>query len=206
MRHGKRFRKLSRLSAHRKAMMRNMVTSLFDHEQIRTTDAKAKELRKVAERMISLAKDGSLHARRQALSYIRSKETVHKLFDEIAPRYENRTGGYLHIYKLGQRRGDGAPISVVTLVTDEVKKPRRRRRRRKAKAAPAEAPVVEQTTAQAPEEEAAPAAPEEAPVEEPKADEAPAEEASPAEAPAEEAAPEEAPAEEPAAEEKDEEK
>lgn len=190
MRHGKSFRKLSRLSAHRKAMMRNMVTSLFEHEQIRTTDAKAKELRKVADHMIGLAKEGSLHSRRQALSYVRSKKTVHKLFAELGPRYASRTGGYLHINKLGPRIGDGAPISIVTLVTDEIKKPKRRRRRRKA--ADKAAPQVEQQAAEAKAEEA-PA--EEAAIEEPKAEETPEKEAA-TEAEAEETA-EETPAEAP---------
>ncbi len=186
MRHGKEFRKLSRLSAHRKAMMRNMVTSLFEHEQIRTTDAKAKELRRVAEHMIGLAKEGSLHSRRQALSYVRSKKTVHKLFEELGPRYAARAGGYLRINKLGPRIGDGAPISVVTLISDEVKKPRRRRRRRKAEDQAAPAPQAEQkaaeTKAEEPVKEAAPEA------EEAKVEEAPVEETV-------EAAPEEAPAE-----------
>lgn len=207
MRHGKSFRKLSRLSAHRKAMMRNMVTSLFEHEQIRTTDAKAKELRKVAERMIGLAKEGGLHSRRQALSYIRSKRTVHKLFAELGPRFTDRSGGYLHINKLGPRIGDGAPISLVSLISDEVKKPRRRRRRRKPAAEAAAAPKVEQKAAETKAEE--PVKAEEAPVEEPEAEEAPVQEAAPEEAPAEEAAPkaEEAPAEEaPAEEAKEEEK
>jgi large subunit ribosomal protein L17 len=131
MRHGKTFRKLSRQAAHRRAMMRNMVTSLIEHEQIKTTDAKAKEISRVAERMITLAKDGSLHARRQALSYVRTKGMVHKLFTELGPRFANRPGGYVQINKLGPRRGDGAPISVVSLVAEEVKKPRRLRRRRK---------------------------------------------------------------------------
>ncbi len=219
MRHGKSFRKLSRLSAHRKAMMRNMVTSLFEHEQIRTTDAKAKELRKVAERMIGLAKDGSLHSRRQALSYIRSKKTVHKLFAELGPRYATRTGGYLHINKLGPRIGDGAPISIISLVTEEAKKPRRRRRRRKPAVKAEAAPQVEQQAAEAQAEEPeaepveaaeaeAPAVQaEEAPAEEAEAapEEAPKEEAAPAEAPEEEAKPEETPAEEEKKEEKPEE-
>ena len=209
MRHGKAFRKLSRLSAHRKAMMRNMVTSLFEHEQIRTTDAKAKELRKVAEHMIGLAKEGSLHSRRQALSYVRSKKMVHKLFEELGPRYETRAGGYLHINKLGPRIGDGAPISVVTLVSDEVKKPRRRRRKSKAEAKAAAAPQVEQKAAKVeePKAEAEPVEAQEAPVEEPKTEEAPAEVAVPEEALAEDAVPEEPPVEEaPAAEKKKEEK
>ena len=195
MRHGKSFRKLSRLSAHRRAMMRNMVTSLLEHEQIRTTDAKAKELRKVAEHMITLGKDGSLHARRQALAYVRSKRTVAKLFSELAPRYADRSGGYLQINKLGPRIGDGAPISVVTLISEEAKKPRRRRRRR-SKPTQAEAkPQAAAAPSPAPEKEvkkAAPAPEEQAPEKQAQpADEAAAKEAEP------EAAP---PAEEPQAE------
>jgi len=166
MRHGKSFRKLSRLSAHRRAMLRNMVTSLLEHEQIRTTDAKAKELRKTAEHMITLAKDGSLHARRQALAYVRSKRTVAKLFSELGPRYSDRSGGYLQINKLGPRKGDGAPISVVTLISDEAKKPKRRRRRkRKPDQAEAKATAAPSRTKEKEAKEAAPAPEEQAPVE-----------------------------------------
>lgn len=138
MRHGKGFRKLNRTAAHRRAMLRNMVTSLIEHEQLTTTDAKAKELRKVFEKMVTLAKDGSLHARRQALSYVRSKQMVHKLFSELAERYVDRSGGYVQIVKVGPRKGDAASMSVVQLVAGEVKKPSRRARKRKA-AAQAEA-------------------------------------------------------------------
>ena len=145
MRHQKAFRKLGRTSSHRRAMMRNMVTSLLLHEQIQTTDAKAKELRRVADRMISLAKDGSLHARRQALAFIKSKSVVAKLFDELKQRYESRAGGYTRIVKVGYRRGDCAPISVISLVTEDIKKPSRSRRaRKKAKAAQAEAQATPQ--------------------------------------------------------------
>jgi large subunit ribosomal protein L17 len=116
MNHRKTGRKLSRTSAHRKALLRNMVTSLFEHEQIRTTDAKAKELRGVAERMITLGKRGTLHARRQALQTIRSKEVTSKVFDELADRYRERPGGYTRVIKLGQRAGDAAPMSIIELV------------------------------------------------------------------------------------------
>ncbi|OPX24570.1 MAG: 50S ribosomal protein L17 [Candidatus Latescibacteria bacterium 4484_107] len=119
MRHGKQGRKLNRTASHRKAMIRNMVTSLVEVEAIRTTDAKAKEVRRAAERMITLAKRGDLHARRQALRLIRSRAVVAKLFDEIAPRYVARNGGYTRIVKVGERRGDGAAISLVQLVQDE---------------------------------------------------------------------------------------
>ena len=116
MNHRKTGRKLGRTSAHRKALFRNMVTSLLEHEQIRTTDAKAKELRGVAERMITLGKRGTLHARRQALRTIRSKEVASKVFDELADRYRERPGGYTRVIKLGQRAGDAAPMAIIELV------------------------------------------------------------------------------------------
>ena len=116
MNHRKTGRKLGRTSAHRKALFRNMVTSLLEHEQIRTTDAKAKELRGVAERMITLGKKGTLHARRNALKTIRSKEVTSKVFDELAERYKDRPGGYTRVIKLGQRPGDAAPMSIIGLV------------------------------------------------------------------------------------------
>ena len=116
MNHRKTGRKLGRTSAHRKALFRNMVTSLLEHEQIRTTDAKAKELRGVAERMITLGKKGTLHARRNALRTIRSKEVTSKVFDELAERYKDRPGGYTRVIKLGQRPGDAAPMSIIELV------------------------------------------------------------------------------------------
>ena len=116
MRHRKGLKKLGRSSSHRQAMLRNMVTSLLDHERIQTTDAKAKVLRAVAERMITLGKRGDLHARRQALSFIRSKEVTGKLFDELADRYRERPGGYTRVMKLGQRRGDAASMSIIELL------------------------------------------------------------------------------------------
>jgi large subunit ribosomal protein L17 len=97
-------------------MMRNMVTSLIEHERIETTSAKAKELRQEAEKMITLAKKGDLHARRQALAFIRDKDVVYKLFEEIKNRYLDRNGGYTKISKLRYRLGDAAPISVIELV------------------------------------------------------------------------------------------
>jgi large subunit ribosomal protein L17 len=100
-------------------MMRNIVTSLFKHEQIETTDAKAKELRSVAEKIITLAKRGDLHARRQALAYLMDKTVAHKVFEELKTRYLNRQGGYLRIVKKMNRKGDGAPVSVVQLLPDE---------------------------------------------------------------------------------------
>jgi large subunit ribosomal protein L17 len=97
-------------------MLRNLVTSLLDHEQVRTTDARAKEVRRMAERMITLGKRGTLHARRQALETIRSKEVTAKLFDVLADRYDERSGGYTRIVKLGRRIGDHAPMSIIQLI------------------------------------------------------------------------------------------
>ncbi|NNL84138.1 MAG: 50S ribosomal protein L17 [Myxococcales bacterium] len=124
MRHRKRHGKLNRTSAHRKAMLRNMVTSLLDHERIETTDAKAKEVRRLAERMITLGKRGTLHARRQALSVIRSKPIASKVFDELADRYRDRAGGYTRVLKLRQRTGDAAPLSLVELVDAQLAVPK----------------------------------------------------------------------------------
>ena len=116
MRHRKSGRKLGRTSAHREAMFRNMVTSLFEHERIVTTTEKAKELRPIAEKMISLAKRGDLHARRQALSYIRSKAIVEKLFTDIQEQFVDRKGGYTRILQTGSRKGDSAPMAIIELV------------------------------------------------------------------------------------------
>ena len=100
-------------------MLRNMVTSLFRHDQIETTDAKAKQLRPVAEKMITLAKRGDLHARRQALSYMQDKAVTHRLFEEIKDRYLDRQGGYVRVIKKGIRKGDGAPVSIIQLLPEE---------------------------------------------------------------------------------------
>jgi large subunit ribosomal protein L17 len=116
MRHRMRSRKLGRTSAHRAALYRNMVTSLLEHERIRTTDAKAKELRRLADRMITLGKRGTLHARRRALRVIRRSDVTAKVFDELADRYRDRPGGYTRVLKLGVRTGDAAPLSIVELV------------------------------------------------------------------------------------------
>ena len=116
MRHRKAGRKLGRTSSHRKAMMRNMVTSLLKHEKITTTDAKAKELRSVAEKMITLGKRGTLHARRQALSFLRDYDTTEKVFTVLSDRYRDRAGGYTRIMKAGSRAGDNAPLSVIELM------------------------------------------------------------------------------------------
>lgn len=117
MRHRKAGKQLSRNTGHRRAMLRNMVTSLFAHEQIETTDAKAKVIRPVAEKMITLAKRGDLHARRQALAYMEEPSVVHKLFDQAKDRFLDRQGGYLRIVKKGVRKGDGAPVSIVQLLS-----------------------------------------------------------------------------------------
>src|SRR5512143_378477 len=149
MRHLKAGRKLNRTSSHRKALFRNLVTSLIEHEHVRTTDAKAKELRRVADRMITLGKRGSLHARRQALAYIRSRSVVTKLFDEVAARFKERAGGYTRVIKIGHRHGDAAPMSVIELTdrgeaakAEAERKRERRRRRAEKKATPSAAPPM----------------------------------------------------------------
>lgn len=110
------YRKLGVKSAHRKSMLRNLVTDLFRYGRIQTTDCRAKEARREAEKMITLAKRGDLHARRQALAYIKDEDVVSKLFDEIAPKYEERHGGYTRILKLGPRQGDVAEAVFLELV------------------------------------------------------------------------------------------
>ena len=117
MRHRKAGVKLNRTSSHRKAMFRNMVTSLLKHEKIRTTDVKAKALRAWVDHIITLAKRGDLHARRQALSIVREKKVVHKLFAEASDKFGGREGGYTRITKLGFRKGDAAPVSIIELIT-----------------------------------------------------------------------------------------
>ena len=146
MRHRKSGKRLGRNTSHRKAMMRNMVTSLFDHEKITTTDARAKELRKVAEKLITMAKRGDLHSRRMTLEVVRDKQVVAKLFETIAPRYEKRPGGYTRIIKLGHRAGDNAALSVIELVEEEfTPKPKKKIPKQKA-----EAPKPQPTTEESP--------------------------------------------------------
>ena len=116
MRHAKKGRKLSRTASHRKATLRNLATSLFRHGRIETTTAKAKELRPFAERLITLARRGDLHARRLAAQKIQDRQVLGDLFDEIAPRYAERPGGYTRILKLGNRKGDAAEMSLIELV------------------------------------------------------------------------------------------
>jgi large subunit ribosomal protein L17 len=175
MRHRRSGKRLGRNTSHRKAMMRNMVTSFFNCEKITTTDARAKELRKLVEKLITLARRGDLHSRRLALQFVRDTKTVAKLFETIAPRYTDRPGGYTRIIKLGHRAGDNASLSMIELVEEEfTAKPKKQ----KAPAKQAAKAVVS------------------APVEEATAEEATAEEATAEEATAEEATAEEATAEE----------
>lgn len=116
MRHRKSGRKLNKKPAHRKAMFANMATSLFEHERIQTTTPKAKELRSVAEKLITLGKRGDLHARRQAARLVKDPAILAKLFGEIAGRFEERPGGYTRVLHIGKRRGDNAPMSIIELV------------------------------------------------------------------------------------------
>ena len=134
MYHGKAGRKLGRTSSHREAMFRNMVTSIIRHESIRTTDATAKEVRKLADRMITLGKRGDLHARRQALSVVRDKEMVAKLFGELAERFRNGAGGYTRIVKVGYRFGDNAPVSILEYIPDENRKEKAKPKKKEKKA------------------------------------------------------------------------
>ena len=119
MRHQRQRYQLSRSASHRKLLLRNLSKEIIDHERIRTTEAKARRLRPVADRLITLGKNGSVHARRQALSVIRDREVVHKLFAEVAPRYTERMGGYTRILKLGVRKGDAAPMALIEWVEGE---------------------------------------------------------------------------------------
>jgi len=120
MRHGKAGRKLGRTSSHRKAMFSNMAASLIEHEQIVTTLPKAKELRPIVEKLVTLGKRGDLHARRQAIAAVKNDALVKRLFDTIAPRYASRNGGYLRIMKAGFRHGDNAALAVIEFVDRDV--------------------------------------------------------------------------------------
>ncbi len=195
MRHRKRSRRLVSKWEHRQALMRNLLTSLFVHERITTTLAKAKELRRAADRMITLAKRGDLHARRQALAVLQNKELVRKLFNEAKERFGERQGGYTRIVRVGPRRGDAAMMAIVELVAEKLEHKRSKKKIEADKEALAMAPKTEEPKAAEPQpEEAKEVAPEA---------EATAEtaEEAPAEAPAAEAVPqEEAPAEEAKAE------
>jgi large subunit ribosomal protein L17 len=169
MRHRQSGKRLGRNTSHRKAMLRNMVTSLLEHEKITTTDVRAKELRPVAEKLITLAKRGDLHARRLASEVVRDRKTVAKLFERIAPRYADRPGGYTRIIKLGHRLGDNAALSMITLVEEEfAPKPKKKAPRPspvvKAAPAPAAPPVVEPAVVEPAPETVAPEAAAETPV------------------------------------------
>jgi large subunit ribosomal protein L17 len=140
MRHLNQGRKLNRTSAHRKALFRNLVLALVKHERIKTTDAKAKELRRYADRMVTLGKRGDLAARRLAFSFMQSRDAVKRLFDEIAPRFKERNGGYTRVVKFGFRRGDAAPLSIIEFSDHSEQasgKPRKKRIRRQAENQPA---------------------------------------------------------------------
>lgn len=151
MRHRNVGLKLNRSSSHRNAMFRNMVTSLLKHERIRTTDVKAKEVRRWADHIITLAKRGDLHARRQAMAIVFEKDVVHKLFEEANTKFGSRQGGYTRIVKLGFRAGDAAPISMIELVYDD---PAAKGNTKKAKkTVKAVAPAAEEAADVAPAEE-----------------------------------------------------
>ena len=128
MRHLKAGRRLARTTEHRKAMLRNLVTQLLEHEQVQTTQAKAKEARQWAEKMITLAKRGDLHARRQTLQVVRTKKAMAKLFGELKDRYQDRPGGYTRIIPLGFRVGDGAPLTLLELVGRPEKLPKAKKK------------------------------------------------------------------------------
>lgn len=147
MRHRKSGLKLSRTASHRDAMFRNMVTSLFKHQRIQTTDTKAKELRRWADHLVTLAKRGDLHARRQAMAIVREKNVVHKLFEEAQSRFKAIAGGYTRVVKLGRRAGDAAPISVIELVTASADAGKTKKKTVKAKAAVPGKKVVEEKAA-----------------------------------------------------------
>ena len=148
MRHKKKGNHLGRTSSHKKALMRNMAAQLFEHKEIKTTDAKAKELRGYAERLITYGKKGSVHHRRLAFKFLQNKDIVTSLFEEIAPSYEARNGGYTRIIKLGKRKGDGASVSIIQLVDFEQgpEKAKAAKSAKKDKKAEAAAPEVEEKT------------------------------------------------------------
>jgi len=136
MRHQVKKGKLGRNTAHRRALMRNLVTSFLERERVKTTLAKAKSARPVAEKMITLAKRGTLHARRQALAYMTKEAAVKKLFDELGPRFIERPGGYTRIVKLDRRAGDGASMAMLELVGTEFKKKAKKKAKDAKKPAP----------------------------------------------------------------------
>lgn len=139
MRHRKKGRKLNRTSSHRKALLRNLANQIIEHKEIKTTTAKAKEARSTVERLITYAKKGDLHHRRLAFGFLRNKESIKILFDEIAPAYAEREGGYTRVLKLGRRLGDSASISLLQLVGFEkltdTSKPEKKKKAKKKEAA-----------------------------------------------------------------------
>lgn len=139
MRHRKRTTKLERTSSHRRAMLRNMVTSLVAHERIETTVPKAREASRLADKMVTLAKKGTLHARRQALAFIMDREVVSKLFAQFAPRYADRNGGYSRVIRTGFRRGDGAEMALVEMV-GRIAPPPKPEKKKKEKPEPTKEP------------------------------------------------------------------
>ena len=226
MRHRKAGLKLSRKMSHLNAMFRNLVTSLFKHDRIRTTDTKAKELRRWADHIVTLAKRGDLHARRQALAIVQEKAVVHKLFEKAAERYGSTAGGYTRLVKIGPRPGDAADMTLVELIGSEAETKTKKKAKKKAtakaapakkKAAPAsvpkakateesagEKPPAEETPKRAPRTKAAPAKKKAAPASAPEAKatkesagEEPPAEAKPKRAPRTKAAQTAAPAEKP---------
>ena len=133
MRHLKQGRKLNRTASHRKALFRNLANALFSHESIKTTNPKAMELRRVAERLITMAKENTLHSMRLAFAYLRDKETVRKLFTDIGARYANVNGGYTRVVKIGPRRGDAAPMAIIELTHKVEKEEKKKREKKEAK-------------------------------------------------------------------------
>ncbi len=138
-------------SSHQRHILANLATALFEHGRITTTEAKARRLRPVAERLITFAKRGDLHARRRVLTLVTDKTVVHTLFTEIGPSFATRPGGYTRITKIGPRKGDNAPMAVIELVTDDTQASSPRRRRVRRAAPPTVAPTVPPAAAQAPE-------------------------------------------------------
>jgi large subunit ribosomal protein L17 len=150
MRHGKKIKKLGRTKSHRKAMLANMAASLFLYHVIKTTEAKAKELKKLADKLITLAKRGDLHAHRQVYDVIKDRKLVKKLFDEIAPKLMDREGGYTKVLKLGTRRGDGASLAVIKLLVEKPpseEKEGKKKKSKKEEGKPKKEPVAKVTKA-----------------------------------------------------------
>jgi len=133
MRHLRKRKKLGRDTAHRRALLRNLVTSFLEKERVRTTLVKAKATKPLAEKMITLARKDTLHAKRQALSFIYKKSVVKKLFEELGPRFSERPGGYTRIVKIGPRAGDGAEMAILELIGSEFKKKAKKKGKEKAK-------------------------------------------------------------------------